>query len=101
MTVTPDSLLAILAMGLATYATRSAGVLLLSRIRPGRVLQAALDALPVAILTSVIAPSIASAGPATWLAALATAIAGFRLPLFATFAVGIVSVVVLRRLLGA
>ncbi len=100
MTVSLGSLLAIVGMALATYLTRALGVLLLSRYQPGPVVKAALDALPVAMLTAVIAPAVLSGGKPDWIAATITALAAFRLPLLATVAVGVVSVVLLRAAFG-
>ena len=63
-----DNLLAILAMALATYATRIGGMLLGGYLpKTGRVRQA-LDALPAAVLTAVIAPAVI-AGSAEMIAA--------------------------------
>jgi len=99
MSVDPLALLAIFAMGVATYATRMTGALLLANAQPGPRLRAALDAVPVAILTAVIAPAVAAGGPPDWIAAAITVLAALRLPLLAVFAVGLVSVVVLRAAL--
>ena len=87
-------------MAVATYATRLLGVLLLSRYRPGPIVSAALDALPVAVLTAVIAPAVLSGGKPDWIAAGITTAAAFRLPLLATVAIGVASVVVLRAVLA-
>lgn len=95
-----ESFLGILAMAVATYATRIAGLWVVSHLRPTPVLTAALDAVPVAILTAVIVPAIARGGAPDLLAALVTLLAAFRLPLLATVAVGVVSVVALRAVLG-
>ena len=92
---------AIAAMALATYATRLAGFVLLAGFNPRGRLKAALDALPPAILISVIAPAVLLAGPAEAAAAAVTAVvAWFRLPLAVTIATGVVSVVVLRGVLS-
>ena len=95
-----ESFLGILAMAAATYATRTAGLWVVSYLRPTPVLTAALDAVPVAILTAVIVPAIARGGLPDMLAAAVTLLAAFRLPLLATVAVGVVSVVALRAVLG-
>lgn len=93
------NLLAILAMALATYATRATGLLLADRIlQTGRV-RAALDALPPAVLTAVIAPAALS-GPAEAGAAAITILAAMRLPLLGVVAVGVGAVVLLRLLTG-
>ena len=93
--------LAILGMGLATYATRLSGFYLLRGVNLSGPMKAALDALPPAVLMAVIAPVILATGLAETLAAAITAVAAFfRLPLAVTILVGIVSVVVLRWVLG-
>ena len=99
MTVDPQNLLAILAMALATVGTRVAGLILADRLpRTGRI-RVALDALPPAVLTAVIAPA-AMAGPAEMTAAAVTILAAFRLPLLATVAIGVATVAVMRALMG-
>lgn len=95
------TILAIIGMGLATYATRLSGFYLLRGLNLSGTMKAALDALPPAVLMAVIAPVILATGLAETLAAAITAAAAFfRLPLAVTIMVGIVSVVALRALLG-
>jgi uncharacterized membrane protein len=97
-----SAILAILGMGLATYATRLSGFYLLRGITLSGRTKAALDALPPAVLMAVIAPVILATGLAETLAAAITATAAFfRLPLAITIIIGIVSVVALRALLPA
>lgn len=92
--------LAIVGMGLATYATRLSGFYLLRGLNVSGRMKAALDALPPAVLMAVIAPVILATGPAESLAAAITAVAGFlRLPLAVTILIGIASVVLLRMAL--
>ena len=67
--MTSTSLLAILAMGLVTYATRAGGFWLASRLRPGPVLRAWLEHLPGAVFAALVAPMVLGAGPAGWVAA--------------------------------
>ncbi len=93
------TLLAIAAMAAATYATRVAGLMFARHIPDRGRARAALDALPPAVLTAVIAPA-ATAGPAEIVAAALTILAATRLPLLAVVAVGVGSVTVLRHLLG-
>jgi uncharacterized membrane protein len=90
-------LLAIFCMGLATYTSRLAGYWLL-RGKPvtGRA-KAAMDAVPPAILTAVIAPTVFLQGPAEMLAGAVTlASALMRMPLLITILVGVGSVAGLR-----
>jgi uncharacterized membrane protein len=101
MELDPITLLAIAGMAVATFATRTAGFAFM-RFMPlkGR-MKAALDAMPAAILMSVIAPTVVATGVAETLAAVITAGAAMlRLPLIAVVIVGMVSVVGLRIMLG-
>ena len=100
MSVDLHTALAILAMGLATYATRLGGLYLLRFVNVQGRTRAALDALPPAILMAVIVPSVLTTGVAETAAAGITAVAAMlRLPMLVTIAVGVVSVVVLRGVL--
>ncbi len=95
------TLLAIVGMALATYATRMGGLYLTRGVVFRGRLKSALDAVPPAILMAVIAPTILATGMAETLAAVTTAAAAFmRLPLITTIIIGVVSVVVLRTLLS-
>jgi uncharacterized membrane protein len=95
------ALLAIFGMALATYATRVAGLFLMRGVVVRGRLKAALDALPPAILMAVIAPTILLTGNAERIAAVfAATSAVFRLPLIVTILIGVVSVVLLRQLIG-
>jgi uncharacterized membrane protein len=100
MTFTLSNVLAILAMAIVTYGTRIAGLWVAERISTTGRARAALDALPAAVLTAVIAPMAIATGPAETAAAVLTAIAATRLPLLATVVVGVVSVVLLRTVPG-
>jgi uncharacterized membrane protein len=93
------NLLTIAAMAFVTYLTRIGGDLVMRNRSLGPRLTAALDAVPAAVLTAVIAPSVLAAGPSEAAAGLITAVAAFRLPLLATIAVGVGSVVILRAML--
>jgi uncharacterized membrane protein len=99
MSVDTTILLAILAMAVVSYITRIAGLFVADRlVLTGRA-KAAFDAIPPAVLVAVIAPTALTTGWAEAIAAAITAVAAFRLPLLATVAVGVVSVVVLRNLM--
>jgi uncharacterized membrane protein len=90
-----DNLLAITAMAGATYATRISGMLLGSHLpKTGRVRQA-LDALPAAVLTAVIGPTLI-AGSAEIIAAALTLLAALRMPMIIAVLVGMGSVALLR-----
>ena len=97
MTDSADILL-IVALAIATYLTRIGGHLVLSRFgQLGAKTTAALDAVPAAVMTAIVAP-MALAGPAEGLAAVITILAALRLPIHATLVVGAGSVVLLRLL---
>ena len=90
-------LTAILGMGLATYATRLSGLLLMRGVVVKGRAKAALDALPPSVLMAVITPTVLMTGKAETLAAIITAIAAImRLPLLATMVIGIGSVWALK-----
>ena len=91
------TLLAILGMAVATYATRVSGFYLLRGLTMTGRAKAALDALPPAILMAVIAPVVLATGVAETVAAGITAVAAYlKLPLVLVIVIGVVSVVVLR-----
>ena len=99
MSLDTTTLVAIIAMALVTYITRIAGLFVADRlVLTGRA-KAAFDAIPPAVLVSVIAPTALTTGWAEAIAAAITAVVAFRLPLLATIAVGVTSVVVLRNLI--
>jgi uncharacterized membrane protein len=90
------TLLVIALMAVATYLTRIAGLFITGRHRLAGRGRAAFDAIPAAVLTAVIAPTLLTTGVAESLAGALTILAAFRLPLLATVAVGVAAVVVLR-----
>lgn len=93
--------LIIVASALLTYLTRIGGHLVLSRfgaLHPR--VEAALNAVPAAVLTTIVAPTFFTH---TWQEAMALVIAGLaalRLPLLGMFAVGWVAIVALRAFTG-
>ncbi len=62
MSIDAMTLVAILGMALATYATRVGGLYLMRGVTVKGRLKSALDALPPAILMAVIAPTILTTG---------------------------------------
>jgi uncharacterized membrane protein len=98
--VDPLVLAAIAGMAAATYFTRFIGYWLV-RHRPvsGR-LAGALEAVPGALLTAIIAPMALATGPAETAAATLTVLLALRLPLVVAVAGGCLAVVVLRAVLG-
>lgn len=93
MTTAP--LWAILAMALATYATRISGFLVGHWLPTTGPVRRAFDALPVAVLTALIAPVVLS-GRAELAGALVTVALSLRLPMLAALAGGIVTVALMR-----
>jgi uncharacterized membrane protein len=98
MTVHATTFIAILAMAIVTYLTRIAGIFVADRLRLRGRVKAAFDAIPPAVLVAVIAPTMLATGWPETLAALVTAFAATRLPLLATIAVGVITVVALRAI---
>ncbi len=97
MTLHLSTLVAIIGMALATYATRLAGLFLMRHVTVKGRTKAAFDALPPAILMAVIAPTIIATGVAETIAAAITAASAMlRLPMIVTVLVGMASVVLLR-----
>jgi len=94
----PATLAAIAAMAAATYATRLFGYALLRRRRLGARAEAALAAMPGAILTALVAPVALATGPAESGAALITLLAARRLPLVVAVLLGAGTAALLRRL---
>ncbi|MBN8939519.1 MAG: AzlD domain-containing protein [Rhizobiales bacterium] len=92
---------AILGMAAVTYACRVAGLMIADRIAFTGRAKAAVDAIPAAVLTAVIAPTLLATGWAETLAGAITILAATRLPLIGTIATGVVTIVVLRLLLGS
>jgi len=94
-------MLAILGMGVATYATRLSGLLLMRGVVVKGRAKAALDALPPSVLMAVITPTILMTGWAETVAGVITAIAAIlRLPLLATMVIGMGSLWLLKTFAG-
>ena len=92
------TLAAILGMAGATYLTRIFGFWLVSRIAIRGRTQAALEVIPGAVLTAVIAPMVI-AGPAEAIAAIVTLVAARYVPVMVAVICGVVVVAVLRALI--
>ncbi|MBN9075323.1 MAG: branched-chain amino acid transport [Rhizobiales bacterium 65-79] len=92
----------ILAGAVLTYLTRIGGHLALSRFKrvPPR-LEAALDAVPAAVLTTLVAPDVLfAAGPAEWSAIVVAGLVALKRGLLAMFISGAVVLIVLRQFVG-
>ncbi|MEP3628589.1 MAG: AzlD domain-containing protein [Hyphomicrobiales bacterium] len=96
-----DTFWLILALGIATYATRSLGYLIVSQfgtLRP-RVL-AALDAVPAAVITTIVLPPVIEGGLAERLTFAIAVLLSLRLSMPITLAISIVVLGLLRAFIG-
>ena len=94
-----STLLVIALMALVTYATRAGGLWIANRFDLSERAGAWLDAIPAAILVSLVAPTVLTGGPAEALAAVAVVNVALKtgsLPL--AMVAGVVAVVVFRAL---
>ena len=99
MSVEPTTLAAIVGMAVATVLTRFTGFWLVQRISVEGRLARALEAVPGAILVSLIAPIVLAKGPAESVAALVTLLIASRAPTLAAVAGGVATVAILRAIL--
>ena len=91
----------ILGGALVTYLTRIGGHLVLSRFdRVHPRVQAGLDAVPAAVLTTLVAPPLINGGPNEWIAMAVAVLAGLRFTLLPMVAIGVVTLIVLRQVTG-
>ncbi len=96
----PDITWLIVACAAVTYATRIGGHLILARLpRVPYRLEAALNAVPVAVLGALIAPAVLLGSVEQTAAALVAGVAGLRLSATWVVAIGLVVLVVARRTL--
>lgn len=93
----PINIWIILGAAIVTYATRVGGYLVLSRFKriPPRV-DAALNAVPAAVLTTLVAPAAVFGGGAEALTLFLCLIIGLRVPLMGMFAIGWMLIIALR-----
>jgi uncharacterized membrane protein len=87
--------------GLATYLTRIGGHLVLSQFKTihPRV-QAGLEAVPAAVLTTLVAPAAMSGGIADWTALVVAAIVGLRGSMMTVFVAGAAVLIAMRQVTG-
>ncbi|RWP32720.1 AzlD family protein [Mesorhizobium sp.] len=91
----------IIAGAIATYLTRIGGHLVISRfenIHPR--VEAGLNAVPAAVLTTLVAPAALGAGPAEWAALIVAGLVSLRGGLMAMFLAGAVVLVLARQFVG-
>jgi len=62
-----ETVLAILAIGLVTYATRIGGILIMARIPVSQRIEAFLRYLSGSVLVALVVPPVIHTGPAAWL----------------------------------
>ena len=95
----PITLMAIALMALATYATRAGGLWLANRFDLSERAGEWLDAIPGAILVSLVAPTVLMGGPAEALAAVAVVLVALKTgSLPAAMVTGVGTVLALRAL---
>jgi len=90
-----------IAGAVATYLTRIGGHLIISRfdnIHPR--VEAGLNAVPAAVLTTLVAPAMLDAGPAEWAAIAVAALVSLRGGLMSMFLAGAVVLIALRQFVG-
>ncbi|RWO30188.1 MAG: AzlD family protein [Mesorhizobium sp.] len=91
----------IIAGAIATYLTRIGGHLVISRfenIHPR--VEAGLNAVPAAVLTTLVAPTALGGGPAEWAALIVAGLVSLRSGLMAMFLAGAVVLVLARQFVG-
>ncbi|KKX30240.1 AzlD domain-containing protein [Rhizobium sp. LC145] len=96
MTLDFATLLAILAMAVATMLTRVSGLFLIRHVSLEGSRRKAIESIPPAVLMAVVAPTAFATGIAETLACAVTAFAAFRLPMLVSVALGVASVAILR-----
>jgi len=102
MLTSPEALLAIIGMALATFVIKGGGLLLANRLPREGFAAAWLRHIPGAVLASLVAPAIVTGSPAEAIAAVATALVFvFTRNLLAAMASGVLGVFLVRFALGA
>lgn len=90
----------IITLGALTYATRFGGHVILSRFkRINPRLEAALDAVPAAVITALVAPAAFVTGPAEFVGAAMAVFLSYRLSMLSVVMLSTATVAVLRYLL--
>jgi len=99
MTVEPHVLLAILGMALVTYALRGGGFWLMGKVTLSGRTEAALRAVPGAVLISLVAPGVLSSGVPGIVAALVTVLVAARTSnALAAMAAGVLALLAVRAI---
>jgi uncharacterized membrane protein len=98
VSVHPGALLAIVLMGIVTYATRAGGYWIMGRVTLSARVAAMLACRPGAVLTSLVVPAVLEEGIAGVVALVATAAAmRWRGNLLLAMAAGIVTIQLMRQ----
>lgn len=100
MTMDPHNLTLILLVTLATFAMRAAGAVIMARVELGPVSSAAFEAMPVAVLTAVIAPAVLTQGLPEAIAGGVAVLVGLRAPMAVVIVVAMVVVAAMRGFIG-
>lgn len=96
-----DPILIIIASAAVTYLTRVSGHIIISQF--GAIhhrLRAALAAVPTAVMTALVAPSLFTHGPAEALAIAVAALVSARFSIIVSVVVSLIALVALRSLIG-
>lgn len=94
-----DMIWLIITLAAVTYATRFGGHVILSRFkRINPRLEAALDAVPAAVITALVAPAAFMTGPAEFVGAAMAMILSFRFSMLSVVVVATSTVALLRYL---
>ena len=102
MTTSPEALLAIVLMALATLAIKMGGLLLADRLPQSGFAASWIKHIPPAVMAALVAPAIANGGPAEWIAAAVTTLAFVTTKmLFLAMTLGVLTVYLVRLWLGA
>lgn len=99
MSVDPNTLLAIVAMAIATAATRLAGLAILRTFTLSSEVQRILQAIPPSVLMAVIAPTALATGWPETIACAVVALLALRLPMLVAAAAGVIVVAALRAVI--
>jgi uncharacterized membrane protein len=98
MNFDPLTFTAILGMALVTYLTRAGGIWLMERFAPSKKAEAALRAIPGAVLISIVVPAVAKQGLPETFATFATgAVAWWTKNPLGAMLVGVITIILFRR----
>jgi branched chain amino acid efflux pump len=91
----------IISGAILTYLTRVGGHMVLSRFeRTHPRIEAGLNAVPAAVLTTLVAPEAMQGGPVEWTALVVAGVVATRAGMLSMFLAGAATLMVLRQLVG-